>query len=50
MKLFDKIKKMFSLYGEPSYVKKEKKKVTKECCWSKLAASFAKDEPEKKNK
>jgi hypothetical protein len=58
MKLFDKIKKMFSLYGEPPYLKKEKK--VKECCWSKLAASFAKDElvkdhpnfiqPEKKNK
>jgi hypothetical protein len=44
MKLFDKIKKMFSLYGEPPYVKKEKKKVTKECCWSKLAESFTKDE------
>jgi hypothetical protein len=35
---------MFSLYGEPPYVKKEKKKVTKECCWSKLAESFTKDE------
>ena len=49
MKLFDKIKKMFSLYGEPPYLKKEKKKVTKEGCgWAELAASFAKDEPEKK--
>ena len=49
MKVFDKIKKMFSLYGEPPYLKKEKKKVTKEGCgWAELAASFAKDEPERK--
>jgi len=33
---------MFSKYGETPYLKKEKK--VKECCWSKLAASFAKDE------
>ena len=45
MKLFDKIKKMFSMYGEPPYLKKQKS--AKECCWSKLAGSFAKDEPEK---
>jgi len=36
MKLFDKIKKLFSVYGEPPYKK------------HKLATSFAKDEPEKK--
>ena len=39
MKLFDKIKKMFSLYGEPPYVKKEKKKVTKES-WKKSKRIF----------